>query len=158
MKNATFNNLISLQYPDDFVELSDSENEKYFTGNLLRKSFQNKEKHILLSLSKSKSFFLNRFVKIETVVGNSLSSLESSLKEFQYIEEIKSNVFNCTSISECFAYTASDQGVRQYGELTIFKVKSAFYIIYCICRFDDKDEHKETFEQFKKSFTHIETE
>ena len=155
MKNATFNNLIKLSYPDDFVELSIEENEKYFSGDLMRLSFQNKDKHILLSLSKSKDSFINRILSVASIVAGSLSTLENNLKEYQHLEEYESEVFDRSSITECFSYMASDENVKQYAEMTVFKEKKAFYIIYCISRFEDKEESKKLFKEFRESFTDI---
>ena len=153
MKKAIFNNLINLEYPEDFEELSEIENQKYFMGNLLRLSFINKERHILLSLSKSKDSFMNRFIGIAAVISSSLSNMENNLKDYQHLEEYESNIFEEPSITECFSYTANDEDVKQYGELSVFKFKKAFYVVYCISRLEDKEETKELFKQFKDSFT-----
>lgn len=152
MKQAIFNNLINLSYPDDFKELSDKENEKYFSGDLMRLSFHSEDKHVLMSISKSKDSFMNRLVNIASVLVGSVGNLESSLKEYKQIEEYESIIFDTNAITECFEYLASDDGSRQYGELTIFKVRKAFYIIYCLCRYDNKEEAKKIFKDFKESF------
>lgn len=153
MKIETFNNLINFEYPDDFVKLSDSENEKYFSGDLLRVSFNNTEKHALVSLSKTKDSFLNRLVGVASVIAGSLSNMEKNLKEFKVIEECESNICDRPTITECFSYTANDQNIKQYGEMSVFKYKSAFFIIYCICRFEDKESSKTIFKEFKDSFS-----
>ena len=155
MKTATFNNLIKLSYPDDFVELSLEENEKYFSGDLMRLSFQNKDKHILLSLSKSKDSFINRILNVASIVATTLSTLENNLKEYQHLGEYESEVFDRPSITECFSYMASDENVKQYAEMTVFKEKKAFYIIYCISRYEDKEESKKLFKEFRESFLDI---
>ncbi len=152
MNKAVFNELITLEYPDDFNQLSDIENEKYFSGNLLRLSFQNREKHILLSLSKSKDSFLNRLVSVASVLNGSLGNLAKNLKEYQYIEEFDETIFDSDSHTACFSYLTNDEKDRQYGELSIFKVKKSFYIVYCICRLEDKDKYKTLFKEFRKSF------
>ncbi len=152
MKKATFNNLINLEYPDNFVELSDIENERYFTGNLLRLTFHNEEKHILLSISKSKDSFINRIIGVASVVSGSLSNMENNLKDYQLLEEYESTIFDRPAITECFSYTANDLDVKQYGELSVFKFKSAFYVVYCISRLEDQEECKELFKNFKDSF------
>ena len=155
MKTATFNNLIKLSYPDDFVELSLEENEKYFSGDLMRLSFQNKDKHILLSLSKSKDSFINRILNVASIVATTLSTLENNLKDYQHLGEYESEVFDRASITECFSYMASDENVKQYAEMTVFKEKKAFYIIYCISRYEDKEESKKLFKEFRESFLDI---
>ncbi len=153
MKKATFNNLINLEYPDDFNQLSDQENEQYFTGDLVRLSFHSKEKHILLSLSKSKNSFMHLFISPATAVNGALSNLENTLKEFQYIEEFETTIFGRPAMTACFSYMANDQDIKQYGELSAFKVKRTFYVIYSVCRFENKEENKKIFKQFKDSFT-----
>ena len=157
MNKATFNNLINFEYPDGFEKLSEEENRKFFTGDLLRLSFQNKEKHILLSLSKSKDSFFHRFVSVATIVSNSLSNMESNLKDFTHLEECESTVFGMPAITECFSYTANDKDVQQYGELTVFKINKAFYVVYCISRLDSKEENKKVFEEFRASFAPVES-
>ena len=153
MAKTIFNSLIGLEYQDDFSELSDEENEKYFSGNLLRSSFQNKEKHILLSISKNKDSLFNRFISVATVISSGVSHLENSLQDFQLLEEYETSILDLPSITESFSYVASDKGIKQYGELSVFKYKKAIYVIYCICRFGDKDEHKKIFKEFRDSFT-----
>ena len=152
MKKATFNDLISLEYPEEFDELSETENQKYFTGNLMRLSFLNKERHILLSLSKSKDSFMNRFVSVAAVISGSLSNMENNLKDYQHLEEYESTIFGEPSITESFSYTANDQDVKQYGELSVFKYKKAFYVVYCISRLEDQEDAKKLFKEFKDSF------
>lgn len=155
MKQATFNDLISLEYPDSFKELSKEENEKYFTGDLYRISFHSEEKHIILSLSKSKDSFFNRLISIVTVASSSLSNLQRNLKDYQFIEEYQSTIFGVDAITECFTYTANDKDLKQYGELSIFKYKKAFYVIYSIGWLENKEENKELFKEFKNSFKPI---
>ena len=152
MKQATFDNSINLEYSDDFKELSVEENKKYFSGDLQRISFYNSENHILLSLSKSNSALLNRLISVTTVLSGALSNLERSLKEYRFIEESDSIICDRPSITAYFSYTASNENAKQYGELSVFKIKSTFYIIYCISRFEDKEESKKIFNEFKNSF------
>ena len=153
MSKVIFNNLINLEYPDGFVELNEVENKKYFNGDLLRLSFHHKEKHILLSLSKTKKSFINRIVSISAVANNLLSNMMNSLKDYEDIEEYKDTIFNEPAITKCFSYTANDKDIKQYCELSIFKLKNAFYFVYCLSRFEDKEEHKELFKKFRDSFT-----
>ena len=154
---ATFNDFINLEYPEGFKILSDEENKKYFTGDLLRLSFQNSEKHILLSLSKSKDKFIHRFITVSAMIDGSLSNLENNLKDYEFIEEYETSILGQVALTDCFSYTANDQDVKQYGELSIFKVKKAFYVVYCISRLEDKEESKELFKQFKDSFTPLDS-
>ena len=151
MNKSIFNNQINLEYPDGFTQLSDEENSKYFMGNQLRQSFQNKDKHILLSLSKSKDSFLYRFLSLEGVLNSSLSNLEKNLKDYQTLEKYESTIFNQESVTACFSYLTNEKDVKQYGELSIFKIKKAIYAIYCVCWFADKEENKVIFKQFKDS-------
>lgn len=152
MKQGQFNNLINFEYRDDYVELTPEENEKYFSGDLMRLSVQNKAKHILLSISKTRSTFINRFVSLASVLVGTVNNLEQSLKDYKHIDEYESVIMNTNAITECFEYFTHDFNNRQYGELSIFKVKKAFYIIYCICRYEDKEECKTIFKEFKDSF------
>ena len=153
MKKATFNNLINLEYPDDFKELSNEENQKYFTGDFLRLSLHNEEKHILLSISKSNEIFINRFVGIGVAAKGALKNLENNLLDYCFIEEIDQDLFNTHALTECFSYTASNQEVQQYGELSVFKIKKAFYNVYCLSRLEDKEEAKKIFKEFRDSFS-----
>lgn len=152
MKQAIFNYLVNFEYPDDFVELTAEENKKYFSGDLLRLSFQNKEKHILLSISKSKDSFINYTIATSTVISSSVINLKKNLKDFEALGSYESTIFKKEAITECFSYTAKDENVKQYGELSVFKYKKAFYVIYCLSRLADKDANKELFTKFKESF------
>lgn len=152
MKKAVFNKLINLEYPDDFVELTSEENKKYFYGDLLRLSFINKDRHIILSVSKSKDSIFNYLITIPSVVRSSISNMQNTLKDYEWIEEEKSTIFGCKSLTECFSYTASDKDIKQYGEMSVFKYKKAFYVVYCISRLEDKEESKKLFKVFRDSF------
>ncbi len=152
MTKTTFNNLIELEYNESFKQLSDEENNQYFTGNLLRLSFHNKDKHILLSLAKSKNSFFNLFVSVAAALVDASNNLENTLKNYERLDEYESKIFNQDSITECFSYDASNMNVKQYGELTVFKIKNSFYTVYCLSRFEDNKEAKKIFKQFKDSF------
>lgn len=155
MNKVTFNNLINLECPEGFVELSERENQRYFSSDLLRLSFQNKDTHVLLSLSKTKNSFINWITNAASVAHGSLANMANNLKDYQFIEEYESTVFRKQAITECFSYIANDQNIKQYGELTVFKIKNAFYVIYCLCRLEDKEEHQSLFKQFRDSFSPI---
>ena len=150
---ATFNNLINLEYPEGYKELTLIENKKYFSGNLLRITFHNEEKHILLSLSKGNDSFINRFISVATVVSGSLSNLSKNLKDYEFIEQFESSICGKDAIHECFSYTANDEDIKQYGELSVFKMNKAFYVVYCICRYSDKEECQKIFKEYRDSFS-----
>lgn len=155
MKETIFNNSIKLKFPDSFIVLTDEENDRYFYGNHHRLSLEDKGKHILISISKSKNSIFNRFLGIITVANSSLSDMETNLKEYKFIEEYDSTILGETAVNECFSYAANDENVHQYGELSIFKIKNAIYNVYCICRLEDKDESKKLFKEFKDSLSKI---
>ena len=152
MNKGTFNDIIDFEYPDGFKQLSDIENERYFSGNLMRLSFQNKEKHILLSISKTKDSFMNRLVSTASVLANALANLEGGLKDYEFIEEYESEIFELPAMTGCFSYNTRDEDIKQYGELSVFKLRKTFYIIYCLSRFENKDDSKVIFKDFKDSF------
>ena len=153
MEKLVFNESINLEYPDSFVKLSEEENHQYFSGNLLRLSIQDKEKHILISISKSRNSIFYRITNVASVAINSVSNLETTLKEYEFIEEFESRVLDEYCLTECFSYKANDQDIKQYGELSVFKIKNAIFSIYCICRLEDKDNYKKVFKQFRDSLT-----
>lgn len=155
MKQVTFNNLINLEYPEDFKILSEEEGKKYFSGNLMRLSFHNEERHILISLSKSKNSFLNYFFPVASVARNAINSTKHNLKDFQFVGEFTSTIFNVPAITECFSYTSNNSDVKQYGELSVFKYKRTIYAIYCVSRLDNKEKDKEVFEDFRNSFKKV---
>ena len=95
---------------------------------------------------------MNRFVSVAAVISGSLSNMENNLKDYQHLEEYESTIFGESSITESFSYTANDQDVKQYGELSVFKYKKAFYVVYCISRLDDQEDAKKLFKEFKDSF------
>lgn len=157
MKKAVFNELIELEYPEEFVELNQEENEKYFSGDLLRLSFQDKEKHILLSIAKSKNSFINRLINVASVINGSLSVLEKNLKDYESLGGWQATIMDRISITECFSYVTNEEGIKQYGEFSAFKIRNAFYTIYCICRFEDKEKSKQLFKRFIDSFKYVES-
>jgi|GEM_PF-5051742 len=151
MKEATFKNLIHLEVPEDFVELNEEENKKFFTGDLSRISFRNKEKHILLSLSQSKVSFLYRLYGVKTALNGALNGMAKSLKDYEALGEQESVIFDQKALTAAFSFTAKDADVKQYGELSVFKIKNVFYAIYCVSKFEDKEESKEIFARFRSS-------
>ena len=155
MKQVIFNNQISLECPDDFKEMSDEENHKYFSDNLLRLSLHNKEKHIILSLSKSKESFLYRLISVSKVISDAISNLRKNLKDYKHIDEYNTTIFDKPAITVCFSYTANDENIKQYGELSVFKIKNAFYALHFIGRLDDEEECKMLFKEVKDSFKSI---
>ena len=155
MKQAIFNDLLTFKYPDEFKQLTEKENEKYFSGNLLRLSFHNEDKHLLISISKSKDSFMYRLVGLNTIISGTMTSLANNLRDYEYIEEVRLNVLDKPAIKECFSYMAKDQDVKQYGELTAFKNKNALYSIYCLSRYEDKEDAKAIFKEFIDSFEEV---
>lgn len=155
MKKATFNDYLSFEYHDEFEQMSDEENKKYFTGDLLRLSFINREKHIVISLSKSKNSFINRLLSVAAVISGSLSNMENYLKDYQLIKEYESTIIDRPAVTECFSYTANDEDIKQYSELSVIKIKNAFYVFYCISRLDDIEEAKNIFGEFKRSLKYV---
>lgn len=153
MKAATFQNLIHLEVPEDFAELSEEESKKFFTGNLSRISFRNKEKHILLSLSQSKASFLYRLCGVKTALNGALNSMAKSLKDYEALGEQESVIFDQKALTAAFCFTAKDADVKQYGELSVFKIKNVFYAIYCVSVFEGREEAKEIFAGFRCSLT-----
>lgn len=155
MMKTTFNNLINIEYPDDFKILTEKENAKYFNGDLLRLTFQNKDKHLLISIAKTRNSFLNRLFGIKTILDGAISNMAKNLKEFDIIEGYNSVIFNKPALTKCFSYLTTKEEIKQYGEFSVFKIKNAFYNVYCLSRFEDKDEYKDLFKQFRDSFTEI---
>ena len=151
MSTMTFNNFINLEYPDGFKVLTDEENSYFFTGNQLRLSFHNKEKHILISLSKSNDSFMNRILSLKAVSNGAINNLKSSLQDFKLIKEDNSTICNEPSLTSCFSYRVSDSDIMQYGELSIFKYKKSFYSVYSISRLEDKEESIKIFTSFRDS-------
>ena len=45
MKNAIFNKIITIDYPDDFYEMSEDEIKRFFGGDMLRFGVRNLERH-----------------------------------------------------------------------------------------------------------------
>ena len=155
MNKATFINFINLEYPDGFKELSDIENKKYFSGDMIRLSFHNEEKHVLLSLSKSKYSFMNNFINARNIANGAITNLRRNLKDFSFVEEYKSKILGQDAVTECFSYMANDQDIKQYAEMSVFKIKKQFYVVYCLCRDNSKEEYKKIFKEFRESFTAI---
>lgn len=155
MSKTIFNNLISIEIPDNFKQLSEEENEKFFAGDLMRISFQNPQKHILFSISKTKDSFLNRIINPAAVLSGALSNMEKNLKNYQLIETCESTIFDKPAMTACFSYSTNSEDIKQYGELSVFKFKKAFYVIYCLSKFESKEESKALFKQFRDSFAPI---
>ena len=53
IKTAIFNNIISIEYPDDFYEMNNEEIRKYFGGGMMRFAIRNVEKHVVMSIGKT---------------------------------------------------------------------------------------------------------
>ena len=155
MAKATFNNVFSLECPEGFVQLSEEEQQKFFLGKQLRLTFQDKEKHILISLSKGNDSFLNRLFSNKAVIRGAASNMKNNLKDFESLGEEESVILGKPAITRCFSYVVNDQDIKQYGELSVFKIKSAFYVVHCLSRFESKEESKKVFKQIIDSFASV---
>ena len=150
MKNAIFDRNISLEYPDDFYEMSLEEIKKFFGGDILRIGFRNADKHVILSLGKTNNSFLNLLASPKSVLIGAENSLRS-LKDYKLLEEFDTEMLSKRGCGISFEYSATDKDVKQYCEMTIVKYKNNFYISYCLSRFDDRKENESLFKSFRNS-------
>ena len=151
MQNTIFNKNVYIEYPDDFYEMSGEEIKKYFAGDMLRFGARNAEKHVILSVAKTKESFLNLITDAKSVLNGAESSLKKGLKDYAVTERFDAGIFGKTAKGIRFDYSASDNGVKQFCEMTVVKGKRCFYIVYCVCRLADADENDNVFTAFKKS-------
>ena len=156
MKNATFDGKISLFYPDDFYEMNEEEMKRFFGGDMLRFGARNAEKHIILSLTKSKKSFLNIFASSISVLAGVEHTFSSNLKDYNCLDRFEFEMFSKKGNGIRFTYLAIDQDVKQYCEMTVVKYKNNFYVSYCLSRFEDKQQSEEVFKSFRDSLRLIE--
>ena len=150
MKNAIFDGMIYLEYPEDFYEMKEDEIKKFFGGDMLRFGARNTEKHVILSLAKSKKSFLNLFASAKSVLSSAESSL-SDLKDYNRLGQFEIEMLGQKGSGICFEYSASDKDVKQFCEMTVIKYKNNFYVTYCLSRLENRKENEEVFKAFRDS-------
>ena len=151
MKNTTFNQNIYLEYPDDFNEMSEEELNKYFASEMLRFGVRNSEKHVALSVAKTKDSFLNLITDAQSVLCGAENSLKKNLKDFAVTETFDAEMLGKVARGMGFEYSANDTGVKQFCEMTVVKGKRCFYVVYCACKLDDAQDNKVIFQAFRSS-------
>lgn len=151
MKNSIFNQNIYLEYPDGFTEMNEAEIKKYFAGDLLRFGVKNAEKHVILSVAKTKNSFFSLITDAKSVLNGAESSLKKGLKDYAVTERFDAKMLGKPAKGICFEYSANDSGVKQFCEMTVVKGKRCFYIVYCVCRLNDVSENKAVFTAFRSS-------
>ena len=150
MKNTVFDGNVSVEFPDDFREMSEEEVGKYFGGGLPRLGVINPDKHVIMSISRTNDSFLGLIASSSSVLSGAERSL-SRLKDYRCLERLDSTLLGKPAKAIRFRYAASDKGTQQYGEMRVVKHKRRFYISYCLSRLEGKDENEQTFIQFNES-------
>lgn len=150
MKTTVFNELC-VTYPDDFYIMTPEEVGKYFSSDMLRWGAKNAEKHIVIVLAKTKASFLNLITDAKGVAAGAESSLRKSLKDYKCVGDIESELIG--KKAECFGfeYLTDDGAVSQYCETAVVKAGRSYYIAYCFCRSEDKEQYSPMFAEFRKS-------
>ena len=151
MKNAIFNKIITIDYPDDFYEMSEDEIKRFFGGDMLRFGVRNLERHIILSLGKTNKSFLNIFASPKTVLDGAESTMRNNLKDYKLLEEFEIEVMTKLGRGIRFEYSAIDSDTKQFCEMTVVKYKNDFYVTYCHSRLADRKENEELFKTFHDS-------
>ena len=153
MKSTIFNGNVYMEYPDDFYEMSTDEIRKYFGGDMLRMGVRNVEKHVILSVGKTKDSFLTLLTDSKSILSGAENAFTKCLKGYEKIEEFEADILGKAGKGIRFAYTAKDKDkdVRQFGEMAVVKSKRCFYVVYCLARFSDVEENKERFAAFRES-------
>ena len=151
MKSATFDETVKIEYPDDFREMSKEELAKYFADGNTRFGAINPEKHIILSVSRTKNSLLGLFASADSVLNGAESSMRRGLKDYCCLKRLDSNLLGKPAKAIHFIYSANDKDVKQFGEMRVAKVKRHFYVTYCLSRLEGKEENGAIFTQFNDS-------
>lgn len=155
MKNTVFNENVYIEYPDDFHEMSNEELQKYFAGNLLRFGAMNAEKHVILSVGKTQSKFVNVFTNTQSVLLGAENTLKKNLKDYTRIDEFDAEILNESAKGIHFKYVAVNKNVKQFCEMAVVKSKRCFYVLYCISRLSDVGESLTLFKEFRDSLKFV---
>ena len=150
MKTAEFNGL-RLAYPDDFYVMTDEEVGKYFCSDMLRWGVRNAEKHIVIVLAKTKSSILNLITDAKGVAAGAENSMRKSLRDYRRVGDIETQIIGKKAECFSFEYLTDDGAVSQYCETAVVKDRRSYYIAYCFCRSQDKEEYSPMFDEFRKS-------
>ena len=151
MMKSIFDKTIYLEYPDDFYEMSEEEIKKFFDGDMIRFGARNVEKHVILSLAKSKKSFLNILATPKSVLDGAMNTLSSNLKDFNFLETFEVEMLSKKGNGIRFSYTAIDKDIKQFCEMAVIKNKSDFYFTYCLSRLEDRKENESVFRAFRDS-------
>ena len=149
MKNADFYGLVNIEYPDDYIEMSTEEISKYFKDNALRWGGRSPEKHVILSLGKTKDSFFNLFYDAKSALTGGENVLKKTLKDYERLERFDTTLLGNAAMGVHFEYTADDKPIRQFCELVVVRIKKCFYTVYCISWAENAAENAAVFENFR---------
>ena len=155
MKDTTFLNEVHIEYPDDFSEMNGDEIRRYFAGDMLRWGARSSEKHIILSVGKTKTSLMSMLLNAKDVLSGAEKTLSRGLKDYKRTEEFKTELSGITAEGIRFEYTADDKNVRQYSEMYVVKVKCSFYTVHCISWLSDADKYSALFSEFRQSIKFV---
>lgn len=149
---AKFND-ITVEYPADYYVMSEEELNVFFAGNLARWGARNKEKHIVLAVGKTKDSILNVVVSAKGALDGAESKLRNGLRGYERTAAYDAQLLGADAKAIRFEYSAGEENVRQYCELTLVKKGRCFYASYAMCRRDDADRFADTFDRFRRALT-----
>ena len=155
MKNTVFNKNVYIEYPDSFYEMNADEMRSYFAGDMLRFGARDAEKHIVLSVGKTKDSIANLVTDAKSVLAGAESSLKKGLLGFTRTGEFEAEILGGTARGIRFEYNAANSGARQFCEMAIVKSKRSFYAVYCMSPLDGKEENASLFASFRDSLKFV---
>ena len=153
MRSSVFDKNIHIECPEDFYEMDNNELKKYFASDMLRFGARNAEKHMILSVGKMKSSFVNFLTDAQNVLNGAEHSLRT-LKGYCCKNKFEEIIFGKKAKGLQFEYEATN-GTKQLGEMAVVKLKSCFYVIYCLGQLADFDEATKLFKDFRSSLRYI---
>ena len=133
--------------PDGFRAMSEEEVRGYFGGDLPRFGLFCPEKHIILTIGKTKKSILNYLTDSNSVLSGAERAMRG-LPEYRCLKRFDSGLLGKAAKGIRFSFAAKDLDVKQYGEMRVAKVKGRFYISTCLARLEDQKESEPLFEEF----------
>lgn len=133
MYTVTINNEINLTYPDGFAQMSEEALTRYFSTPNNRWGVYNDERHIILSVSWTKTG-IGRPSNPDDLLTQVQARMCRNLLCYQKLGEFKIKIGGKKSSGIRFMYRVNDAKVVHIADLFVFKHKKHLYAVHYITR------------------------
>lgn len=151
MKNTLINRELTVSYTDSFQEMNTVGLRKYFLTEKNRWGIHDTDRHMLVSVCWSDPGILNYLTDARSVAGGLQLCLRRGLDDYRKTESVKCTFASKKMKGFRFSYVADDTGVKQLGQVLVFRQRNKFYIVYYLSAAEYDMENMEIFGNMMQS-------